>query len=90
MATHLYSIGETVTLNPIMSFKRAEGYTVKAQLPPSGDTLQYRIKCSSEAFERVVFEHQISSRPVAPLISAAKPTKRNPLDEIFRKISATT
>jgi hypothetical protein len=83
---HIYLIGDEVTLNPVMSIKTAEGYTVKAQLPPSGDTLQYRIKCVSEPFERVVFEHQISIPPIA------KPSapKRNPLDKIFRKISATT
>jgi hypothetical protein len=90
MSAHLYLVGETVTLNPVMFSKRAEGYTVKAQLPPSGDTLQYRVKSDSEPFQRVVFEHQISSRPVAPPISAAKPTKRNPLDDVFRKTTVTT
>lgn len=40
--------------------KAGAAYVVSAQLPPSGDTLQYRVKCGAEPYERVVAEHQLN------------------------------
>ncbi len=70
MSNHIYSIGETVIFrsNPAtFSASDAGTFTVKAQMPPLGEQLQYRIKRDSEAFERVVLEHQLS-----PLASTKK------------------
>jgi hypothetical protein len=63
MANHLYSVGEEVTLaEGLAKLLKATGFfTIKAKLPPLGDTLQYRIKCDDEPFERVVLEHQIEA-----------------------------
>lgn len=62
MVNHLYLLGETVALSrPGGSFlKQPNSYTVRAQLPPLGDELQYRIKSLYEPFERVVLEHELA------------------------------
>lgn len=60
MDYHLYQIGEEVTFEGRFEGVRAAGgYTVKAQLPPLGDELQYRIRSATEPHERVVLEHQL-------------------------------
>ncbi len=61
MTDHLYRVGETVNLSPHSgTFLKTPGvYTVRAQLPPSAGALQYRIRCASEPYERVVAEHQL-------------------------------
>jgi hypothetical protein len=66
MPNHIYSIGATVIFRPAPAvFSAAAGgtFTVKAQMPALGESLQYRIKRDSETFERVVLEDQLS--PVA-------------------------
>ncbi len=66
MSNHIYSIGEKVVFrsSPATIFAANAGtFTVKAQMPPLGEQLQYRIKRDSETFERVVLEDQLS--PVA-------------------------
>jgi hypothetical protein len=62
MNVHLYHVGEQVALTPHSGtyLKASNAYVVSAQLPPLGDTLQYRIKCASEPYERVVAEHQLN------------------------------
>ncbi len=70
MPNHIYSIGETVIFrSDPATFSAADAgtFTVKAQMPPLGKSLQYRIKRDSEAFERVVLEDQLS-----PLASTKK------------------
>jgi hypothetical protein len=71
LITHLYLIGQTVTLNPGAGFisKTGETFKVRAQLPPLGDALQYRIKSDNEPYERVVAETQLT--PVSPSGGAA-------------------
>src|SRR5579863_4559780 len=61
MSRHLYNVGEAVVLIPHWGHfaKTAGAYVVSAQMPPLGSVLQYRIKCASEPYERVVAEHQI-------------------------------
>jgi hypothetical protein len=58
---HVYVIGEKVIVNPAAgsNAKTNEAFTVRAQLPPLGDVFQYRVKCDSEPYERVVSEAQI-------------------------------
>jgi hypothetical protein len=84
MSRHLYNVGEAVTLTPHSGhfLKTTGDYVVSAQMPPLGDTLQYRIKCGSEPYERVVAEHQINrvegearppvEAPAAPVKTAVK------------------
>ena len=61
--THLYTIGTVVTCNVISGHVagKTDLFTVEAQMPPVGTSLQYRIKSETEAFRRVVSEHQLSS-----------------------------
>jgi hypothetical protein len=61
MSRHLYNVGEAVVLIPHWGHyaKTAGAYVVSAQMPPLGSVLQYRIKCASEPYERVVAEHQL-------------------------------
>ena len=61
MSRHLYDVGEAVVLIPHWGHyaKTAGAYVVSAQMPPLGSVLQYRIKCPSEPYERVVAEHQL-------------------------------
>ena len=61
MSRHLYNVGEAVVLIPHWGHyvKTAGAYVVSAQMPPLGNVLQYRIKCASEPYERVVAEHQL-------------------------------
>jgi hypothetical protein len=62
MSRHLFDVGQPVALTPHSGtyLKTPNAYVVSAQLPPLGDTLQYRIKCVSEPYERVVAEHQLN------------------------------
>lgn len=60
--SHLYEIGETVTLDARVGCVRNVGdtFSVLAQLPPMGDDLQYRIKNVKEPYQRVVAENQLT------------------------------
>jgi hypothetical protein len=69
MSRHLYNVGEAVVLIPHWGhyLKTPGDYVVSAQMPPLGNELQYRIKCASEPYERVVAEHQLDRvEPPAP------------------------
>gem|GEM_PF-1600527 len=67
MANHLYALGSDVLFMPDahISGMVAGTYKVRAQMPPLGDSPQYRIKRESEPFERVVLEQQLSAQPQA-------------------------
>ncbi len=58
---HIFSIGQFVRLDARVgvSLDPAVVYTVRAQLPPLGEDLQYRIRNEREKHERVVLERQI-------------------------------
>ena len=62
MVAHLYLVGQTVTLNKGAGFvsKTGDTFIVRAQLPPLGHVLQYRIKSDDEPYERVVAETQLT------------------------------
>jgi hypothetical protein len=81
---HLYNVGEAVTLTPHSGhyLKTSGAYVVSAQMPPLGDVLQYRIKCASEPYERVVGEHQLNRAdtdavpPPEDVVAAVKPAAK--------------
>lgn len=76
MDTHLYEIGQAVIFTRDLSkftSKAAELYTIRAQLPPVGDNLQYRIKSAVEPFERVAPEYQLSAAESDAVAADASP-----------------
>jgi hypothetical protein len=97
MSGHLYNVGDAVSLTPHSGhFLKTNGaYVISALMPPLGDVLQYRIKCASEPYERVVAEHQLTraeaeTAPPAPAIVApAKPTLKTWAGRGIRAASAT-
>jgi hypothetical protein len=62
MAGHKFSIGEVVDfVNARVALAATkESCEILRQLPTDGDDPQYRVKCASEGFERVVRESQLS------------------------------
>lgn len=68
MSDHLYQVGDVVSLNfdDEQFFSKLNPFTIEAQLPHLGTRLQYRVKCGSENFRRVVMEHQISAFRAQP------------------------
>jgi hypothetical protein len=72
MSRHLYNVGQAVTLTPHSGhyLKTNGAYVVSAQMPPLGDVLQYRIKCASEPYERVVGEHQLNRADAESIVSS--------------------
>jgi hypothetical protein len=61
--THKYKVGETVyfTASNISRHAASGAYEVIRQLPTDGDDCQYRIKSTTEAFERVAKESQLKA-----------------------------
>jgi hypothetical protein len=59
---HKYSVGETVyfTASNVVRPAASGTYHVVRLLPTEGDDCQYRIKSSTEAFERVAKESQLA------------------------------
>lgn len=59
---HKYAVGETVyfTASNVARPAAAGTYEVIRLLPTDGDDCQYRIKSSTEAFERVAKESQLA------------------------------
>jgi len=59
---HKYNVGETVyfTASNVARPAASGTYEVIRQLPTDGDDCQYRIKNSTEAFERVAKESQLN------------------------------
>ncbi len=77
MATHLYEVGDAVSLNFHQGefFAKWNPFIVEAQLPPLGAFLQYRVKSNAEACRRVVTEHQLSpfgAQPETPPVIVAR------------------
>jgi hypothetical protein len=64
LPTHKFQVGETLDFNPSrMGFPAAnKECTIVRRLPVEGDKRLYRIKCTTEAFERVVSETQLAER----------------------------
>ena len=62
MPDHLFSVGELVSFDSReRPSQRAESvFTVRMQMPPLGDELQYRIKSIGEPHERVVTEGRLT------------------------------
>jgi hypothetical protein len=80
MSRHLYHVGEAVTLTPHSGnvLKNDGAYVVSALMPALGDEFQYRVKCASEPYERVVPEHQLNradADPAAPASAPVAPAK---------------
>ena len=70
--THLYTIGAVVKCNVISGHvaSKTDFFTVEAQMPPLGTSLQYRIKSETESFRRVVSEHQLSAFDAPSVLQA--------------------
>ena len=64
IASHKFRVGETVEFKPgRMGFPAASREcTIVRLLPIEAGNFQYRIKCVTEAFERVVPEAQLAER----------------------------
>ena len=75
MPSHLYLVGQTVSLDGREQlYAKLNPFTVEAQLPPVGDVLQYRVKSTSEYCRRVVREDHLSAdalQPAHPTLSPA-------------------
>ena len=64
MAGHKFSVGQTLDFKPSrMGFPAANREcTIVRRLPTESGNHLYRIKCTTEAFERVVSEAQLAER----------------------------
>jgi hypothetical protein len=64
MVSHRFKVGQTVTFKPSRrSLPTADmECTIVRRLPVEGGNRLYRVKCSSEAFERVVSEAQLAEK----------------------------
>jgi hypothetical protein len=83
MSHHLFHVGDAVALTPHAGhhLKTDDAYFVSALMPPLGDVLQYRVKCATEPYERVVGEHQLNrveAEPVARVDAPKAPAKAAP------------
>ena len=67
-ATHLYAVGQIVRLKGRLgSFPTAaEIYHITAMLPPSGGSLQYRVRNDEERYERVTTQDNIEPVQASP------------------------
>jgi hypothetical protein len=64
MPGHKFNVGQTLDFKPSrMGFPAANREcTIVRRLPIEGGNRLYRIKCTAEAFERVVSEAQLAER----------------------------
>lgn len=64
MPSHKFAVGQTVDFKPSrMGFPAANRECkIIRRLPAEGGNQLYRIKCTTEAFERVVNEAQLTER----------------------------
>lgn len=60
-ATHLFKVGQTVTLKGKIGGRAAKGdnYQITATLPPNGGSPQYRIRNDDERHERVTTQDSL-------------------------------
>ncbi|MBY0421276.1 MAG: hypothetical protein K2Q06_03155 [Parvularculaceae bacterium] len=70
---HRYKLGAAVSLAPTRGMPRNQAaiYKVIAHLPSNGVHLQYRIRNSEEAFERVATENELVARGAAQTSGAS-------------------
>jgi hypothetical protein len=83
--THLFAIGQTVRLRGgygVSSARFGDIYHVTGTLPPSGNSLQYRIRNDREQYERVAAEDSLE------LAVAAKMGEAETLRELTFDVSA--
>lgn len=68
MAGHKFKVGQTVSFKPSrMGFPAAnKECKIVRQLPIEDGNRLYRIKCSSESFERVVKESELAQSMMEP------------------------
>jgi hypothetical protein len=61
LKTQKYALGQTVRYiaGPMTRGTTSGTFKIVRMLPPDGDEYQYRIKSTSEAFERVAKESQL-------------------------------
>ncbi|MER9950102.1 hypothetical protein [Mesorhizobium sp. M0047] len=73
-ATHLFAVGQAIRLKSgIGTFpKAAEIYRVTATLPPSGNSLQYRICSDVEPHERVATQDSLEPVDTSPGITLSE------------------
>lgn len=84
-STHLFTVGQTVRLRGgygVSSARFGDIYHVTATLPPSGTSLQYRIRNDREQYERVAMEDSLE------LALAAKMGEAETLLEFTFDVSA--
>jgi hypothetical protein len=61
MAMHKFKVGQTVFLQPTIANRLEDcAYKVRAQLPIHDGQFQYRIKSSTEPYEGVAKENELS------------------------------
>lgn len=83
MPAYLFAVGDVVSLNfhAGQFIPKTDPFTVEALMPPVGTSLQYKIKCDTEAFRRVVAEYQLTpldGEPDAPAhIAPVHPGEEN-------------
>jgi hypothetical protein len=64
MTSYRFQIGQTVFLSPSLSKNVAGGaYIVTRKLPERHGEFEYRVKGAHEAYERVVRESELTTRP---------------------------
>ena len=95
---HKYSVGETVyfTASNVARPAASGTYEVIRLLPTDGDDCQYRIKSSTEAFERVAKESQLAvpeperivRKPAADAVPYRSPSKGPVRRSILSEVNA--
>jgi hypothetical protein len=62
-ATHLFAIGQSVRLKGGFAklIMPTDVYRITATLPPRGTSLQYRIRCDEERYDRVMAEDELEA-----------------------------
>lgn len=61
MPAHKFKIGQTLNFSPLRANAQARPGKCKVTrlVASEGDTPQYRVKCVTETFERVVWENEL-------------------------------
>ena len=64
MMAHKFKVGQRVTLGSKRFGQWGETFEVARQMPQENGQFQYRIKSVTDGHQRVVFESELSSRPL--------------------------
>jgi hypothetical protein len=61
MSDHKFKVGQTLNFNPhrLSSHARPAKCKIIRLISGDGDNRQYRVKCTTESFERVVWESEL-------------------------------